>query len=149
MTSLPNGNADEVELALRDRLPEYLTVFGVGAAAAAGVGVVIALIWKISFAAGIGYTIVALGIILLLAGGATGGGYTSLGIGAATALFGGRRVDEADEDLGDGWSGNLKKSPQDRLREGLRPEANPRAFWQVVGGFSYIALGIAIVALLG
>jgi undecaprenyl pyrophosphate phosphatase UppP len=37
--------------------------------------------------------------------------------------------------------------PMDRLRKGLRPEANARAFWQVIGGVLYIAIGIGIVTL--
>ena len=84
----------------------------------------------------------------MLAGGATGGGYTSLGIGAAGALFGGRRVDEASEDLGETWSEQTKKTPRERLREGLRPEANARAFWQVIAGFVYIAIGVGLAAVL-
>ena len=33
------------------------------------------------------------------------------------------------------------------MRQGLRPEANPRAFWQVVGGGLYVGIGLLIVIL--
>ena len=32
-----------------------------------------------------------------------------------------------------------------RLVKGLRPEANPRERWQVIGGMFSIAIGLAIV----
>ncbi|MCB1247732.1 MAG: hypothetical protein KDB69_10730, partial [Acidimicrobiia bacterium] len=92
MEPSPIEDAGNVTLPLRDRIPEYLAVFGVGFAAATLVGLLVSLIWDVKVASGVGYTIVALGVILLLAGGASGGGYTSLGIGAAGALFGTRRT---------------------------------------------------------
>jgi hypothetical protein len=141
--------ADHGALSFRDRLPDYLAVFGLGFAGSVVVGFIISLIWIVSVAEAVGYTMVFYGVLLLMAGGATGGGYTSLGVGAAGALFGGRRTDEATEEIGATWSDKAKKTPQDRLREGLRPEANPRAFWQVFAGFLYIGLGVAIAALLG
>ncbi len=146
MEPLHGNEAHQQALTLRDRLPDYLAVFGFGVLGSAVVGIVISLIWNVGVAESIGYTMVLYGVLLLLAGGATGGGYTSLGVGAAGALFGGRRTDEASDQLGNTWSDNAKKSPHDRLREGLRPEANPRAFWQVLAGFTYIGLGVAIVA---
>ena len=30
---------------------------------------------------------------------------------------------------------------------GLRPKANPTAFWQVVAGFAYVAIGVALLEL--
>ncbi len=149
MTNDFSDAPDEIELPLRDRLPEYLAVFGAGVGAGIVIGFVISLIWDVAVGAAVGYTIVTIGIVMLLAGGATGGGYTSLGIGAAGAMFGSRRTDEADEDLGESWTGRQRRSPQDRLREGLRPEANPRAFWQVIGGFAFIAFGVAVAAMFG
>lgn len=149
MTSVPDDKANSEKLPLRERIPEYLTVVALGLVGATIVGFVISLIWNVQAAAAIGYTIVSLGVLLLLAGGATGGGYTSLGIGAAGALFGTRRTDEASDEIGSTWSEQARQSPQDRLREGLRPDANPRAFWQVIGGFLFIAIGIAIAASVG
>ena len=143
-----DDRSNDRDLTLVERLPDYLAVFGLGLAASAVAGFVISLIWNVKVAEAIGYTIVLYGVILLLAGGATGGGYTSLGIGAAGALFGGRRVDEASEDLGETWSEQTKKTPRERLREGLRPEANARAFWQVIAGFLYIAIGVGFASVL-
>jgi hypothetical protein len=134
-------------LPLRDRLPDYLTVFGVGLAACIGVGLVIWLISDVALASAVGYTCVLYGVVLLLAGGATGGGYTNLGIGAAGALFGTRRADEAQDDVESTGGFRDPVSAQERLRRGLRPEANPRAFWQVIGGATYIGLGLVIVVL--
>lgn len=132
-------------LPLRERMPDYLVVFGVGLAACIVVGLVVFAVSDVSLASSIGYTTVLYGVVLLLAGGATGGGYTNLGVGAVGALFGTRRADEAQDELGESWGSELRDTPQDRLRKGLRPEANPRAFWQVIGGVVYIAVGLALV----
>lgn len=133
-------------LSLRDRLPDYAAVFGVGLAACIGVGLVIYLISDVSLASSIGYTIILYGVVFLLAGGASGGGYTNLGIGAAGALFGTRRADETQDEVKDLQSSKTRLTSQERLQKGLRPEANPRAFWQVVGGAAYIVLGLILVA---
>ncbi len=85
--------------------------------------------------------------MFLLAGGATGGGYTNLGVGAVGAMFGTRRTDEAQSEMDESWGGKPKMDPQERLRKGLRPEANPRAFWQVIGGMLYVGIGLLIVVL--
>lgn len=140
-----SGGTDEL-LPLRDRLPDYGAVFGIGLAGCLAVGVVIWLISDVSLASSVGYTVILYGIVLMLAGGATGGGYTNLGMGAVGALFGTRRADETDE-VGTTWSGREKVDPSERLARGLRPEANPRAFWQVVGGLTYVGLGLAVVIL--
>ncbi len=139
---------DDTVLPLRDRIPEYVTVFAVGLGASAGVGLLIGLIFGESIWSSVGYTIVVFGIVMLLAGGATGGGYTHLGAGAIGAAFGGRRVDEEEQEHQERRTGQ-RRDPMERLRKGLRPEANPRAFWQVVAGALYIAIGIGIVSLGG
>jgi hypothetical protein len=36
----------------------------------------------------------------------------------------------------------------ERLRKGLRPQANPTAFWQVIGGIAYLVVGVAFFELL-
>ena len=131
---------DDVVLPLRDRLPDYLTVFSIWFGIAAGVGLVIGLLRGSSLWTAIGYTVMLLGVVMMLAGGASGGGYTHLGAGAIGAAFSGRHSDETDEE---------REDPMDRLRKGLRPEANPRAFWQVIAGILYIAIGIGIVTLGG
>ncbi|MGI9642252.1 MAG: hypothetical protein ACR2N9_05670 [Acidimicrobiia bacterium] len=132
-------------LSLRDRLPDYAAVFAVGLAACIGVGLVIYLISDVSLASSIGYTIILYGVVFLLAGGASGGGYTNLGIGAAGALFGTRRADETQDEVEALQSSKTRLTSQERLQKGLRPESNPRAFWQVMGGAAYIVLGLIIV----
>jgi len=136
---------DDADLPLRDRLPDYAAVFGVGLAACIGVGLVIYLISDVSLASSVGYTVILYGVIFLLAGGASGGGYTNLGIGAAGALFGTRRADEAQDEVAELQGSKHRLTSQERLNKGLRPEANPRAFWQVLGGVAYIALGLIVV----
>jgi len=149
MEPLPTDPAFDEPLPLRDRLPDYAAVFGIGLGASVLIGVLISLIWKTNVAAAVGYTIAMYGVVLLLAGGATGGGYTNLGVGAVGALFGTRRTDEAGDDLSPTAGSRPTVDPKERLRRGLRPESNPRAFWQVMAGFTYIVLGIALVANLG
>lgn len=139
----PSG--DDVELPLRDRLPDYGTVFAVGFGGCVAFGVIVWLISSVALASAVGYTIILYGVVFLLAGGATGGGYTNLGIGAMGAMFGTRRADEAQDEAEESWGARSRMDPHERLRKGLRPEANPRAFWQVVGGALYIGIGLLIV----
>ncbi len=134
---------------LRERLPDYVVVFGIGLVAAAVVGGVISAVSTASVADGIGYTIILLGVVFLLAGGATGGGYTSLGMGAVGAMFGARRFDDGDGAGSDVGARREAPDPYERLRRGLRPEANPRAFWQVVAGIGYVAIGLLVVIRFG
>ena len=144
----PDEATDDAILPLRDRIPEYLTVFAIGFAISSAVGVVLGLLTGGGAWTGAGYTMMVLGVVLLLAGGATGGGYTHLGAGAVGAAFGARRVDEEEHEHLDRRAGKLR-DPMDRLRKGLRPEKNPRAFWQVVAGAAYIAAGIGFITLSG
>lgn len=129
-------------LPLAERLPDYAAVFAAGLVAAAAVGVVVGLVFPVGVPAAVGYVVALLGVILMLAGGAAGGGYTDLGIGALGTMVGGRRTDR-DEGPGAGET----PSAEERLRRGLRPEANPRAFWQVVAGLLYVAVGLGVLAL--
>lgn len=145
MDDFPAAEADDA-LSLRERLPDYAAVFGVGLIGTTLFGIVIWLISDISLASCVGYTMILYGMVLMLAGGATGGGYTNLGMGAVGSLFGGQRSDEAPD--GPSSSGSPHRmNPSERLARGLRPEANPRAFWQVMGGLAYLGLGLAIVIL--
>jgi len=138
---------EESSLTVRERLPDYLATFGVGLSVAVLIGLVIWGISDVALASSVGYTVILYGVVLLLAGGATGGGYTNLGLGAMGALFGTRRSDEAQDEVDLSSSGHRRADSQDRLRQGLRPEANSRAFWQVVGGGLYLAIGLFIVVI--
>jgi hypothetical protein len=135
---------------LRERMRGYLAVFAMGAGAAVVIGVIVWLATAVGFAESVGYTFLGLGTLLLLTGGARGGGYSNLGIGAVEAVFGGRNRAQddyvSDEELRRGEV-MKKRDPMARLRRGLRPQANPTAFWQVIAGFLYIGIGVAAMFL--
>lgn len=142
---------DETQLPLRDRMPDYLALFASGLALAALVGLLVVWFSDSAFASGFGYALIGIAILMLLSGGVTGGGYANLGAGALGTMFGtglrnpegGSEDDDAEELRKQVFGG--RGDPRERLRKGLRPEANPRAFWQVIGGLSYFALGTWIV----
>lgn len=149
MTESELSNPEDATLPLRDRIPEYLTIFGLGWLGVVVVGAGIGVFSAASLGEGMAYVAMGYGVVLLLAGGASGGGYTNLGMGAAGAVLGsGQRHDE-DFDDPEVRRGRTKRvNPRERLRRGLRPEKNPRAFWQVIAGFAYLAAGVAILELL-
>jgi hypothetical protein len=137
---------EDVLLPLRERLSDYAAVFGVGWAGIVLVGMAIGLFTSASLIEGVAYIAMATGAILLLAGGATGGGYTSLSMGAAGALFGSTNRHDDEFDDADVRRGRLKRvDASARLRRGLRPEKNPRAFWQVIAGFINLGTGLALL----
>lgn len=134
-------------LTLRERFPDYLRAFGLGVVVTAGVGIVLWFLTSFTLEHAIGYTWLFTGVLLWLVGGARGGGYTNLSIGATEALVGGRnRTDDdyvEDDELRSGKT-MKRRDPMDRLRRGLRPPPNPTAFWQIVAGAGFIALGLAL-----
>lgn len=132
----PHGSGDAHPLS--ERMPDYVLTFAIGFVGAAAVGLVLWMISDIPLASTVGYTVILYGVVLLLAGGSAGGGYTNLGMGAMGSLFGTRRADEVQPEVASVY----RPTPQERLQKGLRPEANPRAFWQVVAGVLYVALGL-------
>lgn len=140
-----NADSAEVQLSLRDRMPDYLATFGIGLAVTFAIGIVIWLISDIGLSPAIGYTVILYGVVFLLAGGASGGGYVNLGVGAVGSMFGGRSLDDPELESDSSGKSRKRMASSERLAKGLRPEANPRAFWQVMGGILYIAVGLAIV----
>jgi hypothetical protein len=139
----------EIMLPLRDRMSDYMAIFGLGWLAVAVFGLGIGMFSTASLVEGIAYAAFAYGVVLLLSGGATGGGYTSLGIGAAGAVLGSRHRPDDDFEDPEVRRGRFKPSdPRERLRKGLRPQKNPRAFWQVIAGFAYLSGGIALLEFL-
>jgi len=110
-----------------------------------GIALVVWVASTARFEHAVGYTAIAFGTLLLLVGGARGGGYSNLSIGAVEALVGGRnRSDddvEGDADLRHGKT-MKRRDPMERLRRGLRPPPNPSAFWVAVAGIIYVAIGI-------
>ena len=146
MSDPVNADEQEILLPLRDRLPEYLTVFGLGWVGVVVVGIAVGVFSSASLIEGVSFVALAYGVVLLLAGGASGGGYTSLGLGAAGAVLGGAHRHDEDFEDADVRRGRIKRvNPRERLRRGLRPEKNPRAFWQVVAGFAYLAGGVLLL----
>jgi hypothetical protein len=126
-------------------MPDYLATFGIGLVVTIAIGIGIWLISDIGLSSTIGYTTILYGVVFLLAGGASGGGYVNLGVGAVGSMFGGRRLDDSESGLDSPGDNRKRMDTSERLDKGLRPEANPRAFWQVIGGLSYVAIGLAIV----
>jgi len=132
---------------LRERLPVYLKVFVLGLGAVTLLGLLIAAMSSMGPVQAIGYAWISAGTLLLLVGGARGGGYSNISIGAVEALAGGRNRSEDDyEDDSELRHGKAMKrrDPMARLRKGLRPPPNPTAFWQAIAGFAFIALGLPL-----
>jgi hypothetical protein len=149
MTESDLSKPEDVTLPLRDRIPEYVTIFALGWLGAVLLGAGISLFSDASWGEGVAYVAMGYGVVLLLAGGASGGGYTNLGMGAAGAVLGSGQRHDDDFDDAEVRRGRIKRvSPHERLRRGLRPEKNPRAFWQVISGFAYLSGGLAILELL-
>ncbi len=135
---------------LAERLPRYAVYFTVGAVALAGIGLVWGLATDSAILDTVSWAQMLGGVVLLLAGGASGGGYANLGLGAFGSLFGtGDRYDENFEDDASRWGRRRRIDPRERLRKGLRPGPNPTAFWQVVAGFAYIGTGVLIIEMFG
>jgi len=144
---------------LRERMPEYLAKFSLGVAGCAALGLIFVWASDASFAQGFGYAMVGLGAIFLLsggvAGGGVGGGYSNMG-GSAGEGAQGATFDHAsryqagaaahdDRDVLRQQMFGAFGDPRERSRKRLRREVNPQAFWHVVAGFSYFALGGALV----
>ena len=134
---------------MRERLPDYAGVFVLGLAASALAGILYSVVFDSKMTSSVGNVIMFYGVILMFIGGATGGGYTSIGAGAARALFTTRTAidDPIDEPREvDPIPGKpVRMDPREQMRQGLRPEANPTSFWQVIGGISYLIIGFLIL----
>jgi len=124
---------------LRERLAGYLAAFAVGLAAGAAIGVVVWLATSARLVDAIGYTYSALGAVLLLVGGVRGSGYP----GAA-----GRAAPDGGREAPTGAVAGGRVDPVERRRGRLMAPPNPAAFWQVVAGGAYIAVGVLMTVLL-
>ena len=135
------------EMSLRERFPLYVKAFSAGLLVMGVIGLVAFGLTSAPLGDSLGYSWVFGGTLLLLMGGAKGGGYSNLSIGAFEAVVGGRnRADddfEGDADLRHGKVMH-RRDPLTRLRKGLRPPPNPTAFWQTVAGLGYIAIGLPL-----
>ena len=148
----------DAPLPLGERLVQYAKLFLAGALVIAAIGAIVGAVGSPSIPVAIGYTAVFVGVVMLLAGGASGGGYANLGMGIVDRLADNAKRDRSEYQPDDATPVRRSKryaveeergrrDPMERLRKGLRPEKNPTAFWTVIGGFVYIALG-AFLALL-
>lgn len=116
------------DLPLRERMPDYLAMFGAGLGGALLVSAGLT-IFGATFLGSLTNILIVYTVLLFLAGGTTGGGYVNLGLGGVAAVT--RR--------------DRRETLDDRLRRGLRPERNPRAFWQVVAGTGYLAIAVVLI----
>jgi len=130
--------SDFPEEPLSARMPRYLKNYGVLVAGSVVVGVVFGLFSDAGVVRAIGGTFAIVGLLVAGVGAFFGGGYDSLGRGTTGLLFGGRGPEDPKKDA---------TYFQDRLREGLRPEANPGAFWGVLGGIGLVVAGLGILEL--
>ena len=140
------GQLVETE-SLRERMPNYSKAFLAGLAVALLLGAVIFGLSSMPFDSSLGYALITMGTLLLLLGGARGGGYSNLSIGALEALAGGRNRMDDDYEEDDGLRrGKVmsRRDPMGRLRKGLRPPPNPVAFWQTIGGLLYLLAGLPL-----
>lgn len=145
---------------LRYRLPDYGVVFLVGALAIAGLGAAVGALVGASLPASIGWTAMSIGVALASAGAVAGGGYGNLGIGDGI----GRMTAHSSRDFrfGETTEGTAA-APRVSKRYGVgaeagygadllgglrlthRPGKNPSAFWTVVAGGLYTAIGAWLV----
>jgi hypothetical protein len=157
----------EAPLTLQERMAIYGKIFAFGIVGIMVVGSIAGVLTPSTIPVAIGYTAVFTGAVMLLAGGASGGGYANLGFGLVERAVDMARGPNEDRsraglDRGPATGGppagraskkydvasdedRRRRDPMERLRRGLRPEKNPAAFWTVIGGFVYIALGSLLV----
>ncbi len=130
MTEPGLSNPEDVTLPLRDRIPEYLTILGLGWLGAIVLASAIGAMSNASIGEGMAYVAVGYSVVLLLAGGRTEAAMQTSAGGAAGAVLGSGQRHDDDFDDPEVRRGRIKRvNPGDRLRRGLRPEKNPRAFW--------------------
>ena len=119
---------------LRERLPGYLVAFSVGLGAAVAVGLVVWLATSARLVDAIGYALSALGAVSLLVGGIRGSGYAGSASGEAAGAA--------------GSPGGGRLDPVERRRRRLMAPPDPTAFWLVVAGCAYLAVGVVLTVLL-
>ena len=120
------------ERRLRHTVLDKGAVFGAGLVVATTTGLVIGVLTSAAVATAIGYALLLFGVVWLFAGGMSGGGFSVLGVGRGAGRY--------TYAVGDGNEPLLAE-----LRHGYRPAADPVAFWLVVGGVLYVAIGIVVI----
>ena len=132
------------ELPLRQRLPGYLAMLGVVIAVCVAAGIVWSLFSEASVAEATAGSSWILGTVMLLLGGTSGSGLSRMSSEDYGIHYGRRHGHGFDDTEGEILRAEDLK---ERLRRGLRPKANPTAFWQVVGGLAVIGFGLAVLSL--
>lgn len=125
---------------LSDRLPTYAKWLAVEAGAAALIGTAVWALSDITWRGGFGGALVAIGVLSLLTGGMSGGGYMTAG--GYGILFGSRHNEGWDSTAGEI---DRAQDLRGRLMDNLRPRRNATAFWQVIGGLVVLGLGFAVL----
>ncbi len=131
---------------LRERLPGYLSAFTLGLAGGGLVGVIVWLATSIPLLDAVVFVYSGLGALLLLVGGVRGIGYGKSGGGSEEAVAGRGSSPEGSAGEGastwPGWSAGRDRLERRRRRMSAPPD--PGTFWQVVAGFAYVGLGVAL-----
>ena len=131
---------------LRERLPGYLTAFTLGLAGGGVVGVIVWLATSMRLVDAVVYVFSGLGALLLLVGGIRGSGYGRSGGGSDETVAGRSSAGEGSPGAGAskraGWAAG--RDPLERRRRRMSAAPDPGSFWQVVAGFAYMGLGVAL-----
>ncbi|NNF68451.1 MAG: hypothetical protein HKN01_01655, partial [Acidimicrobiia bacterium] len=106
-------------------------------------GIVWSLLSGASVAEATAWSSWILGTVMLLLGGTSGSGLSRMSSEDYGIHYGRRHGHGFDDTEGEILRAEDLK---ERLRRGLRPEANPTAFWQVVGGLAVIGFGLAVLS---
>jgi len=131
---------------LRERLPGYLSTFTLGLTGGGLVGVIVWLATSMPLIDAVVFVYSGLGALLLLVGGVRGIGYGKSGGGSEEAVADRRSGPEGS--AGEGASTRAAwpagRDPLERRRRRVSAPPNPGTFWQVVAGFAYVGLGVAL-----
>lgn len=133
---------------LRERMPGYLTTFGLGLAGAAAVGLLVWLATSARLVDAVGYSFSGLGAVLLLVGGIKGSGYSGSARGGAALPNGERSARRGTSSRLAEVTEAARLDPVERRRRRLMAPPNPAAFWQVAAGCAYIGIGVLMTVLL-
>jgi len=131
---------------LRDRARGYVVVFLAGLGGSAGIGLMIGLVRGGSMWNASGYTVMLLGVVMLLVGGVAAGGHSHMSVGSMVEAFE-NRSDHDEESPVDESEAVQRPATMKDVENGFGAKPNPHAVWELVGGVLYIAAGIAIVTL--
>jgi len=123
----------EVVPSLRDRARRYVTAFLAGLGVSAGVGLIIGFVKGGSIWNASGYTVMLLGVVMLLVGGVAAGGHSHLSAGSTVEAFEKRGVRSENRHLDESET-IQQPGPAKPTEKGRPAEPHPDAFWEVVGG---------------